>query len=150
MLVNLYFNSSEAYDSNKNLTQLSSLSDVHPVEGFDIETPVLKIGSVNQSTLNNVNYAYIPEFNRYYFVDPPTVVNNKIYMLSLRVDVLMSFKSAINNLVAIIARQENEYNLYLPDPEFKVYANTDKKTLKFSKVPFTKNANFLLTVSGGT
>lgn len=150
MLVNLYFNSSEAYDSNKNLTQLSSLSDVHPVEGFDIETPVLKIGSVNQSTLNNVNYAYIPEFNRYYFVDPPTVVNNKVYMLSLRVDVLMSFKSAINNLVAIIARQENEYNLYLPDPEFKVYANTDKKTLKFSKVPFTKNANFLLTVSGGT
>lgn len=150
MLVNLYFNSSEAYDSNKNLTQLSSLSDVHPVEGFDIERPVLKIGSVNQSTLNNVNYAYIPEFNRYYFVDPPTVVNNKVYMLSLRVDVLMSFKSAINNLVAIIARQENEYNLYLPDPEFKVYANTDKKTLKFSKVPFTKNANFLLTVSGGT
>lgn len=150
MLVNLYFNSSEAYDSNKNLTQLSSLSDVHPVEGFDIETPVLKIGSVNQSTLNNVNYAYIPEFNRYYFVDPPTVVNNKVYMLSLRVDVLMSFKSSINNLVAIIARQENEYNLYLPDPEFKVYANTDKKTLKFSKVPFTKNANFLLTVSGGT
>lgn len=150
MLVNLYFNSSEAYDSNKNLTQLSSLSDVHPVEGFDIEMPVLKIGSVNQSTLNNVNYAYIPEFNRYYFVDPPTVVNNKVYMLSLRVDVLMSFKSAINNLVAIIARQENEYNLYLPDPEFKVYANTDKKTLKFSKVPFTKNANFLLTVSGGT
>lgn len=150
MLVNLYFNSSEAYDSNKNLTQLSTLSDVHPVEGFDIETPVLKIGSVNQSTLNNVNYAYIPEFNRYYFVDPPTVVNNKVYMLSLRVDVLTSFKSAINNLVAIIARQENEYNLYLPDPEFKVYANTDKKTLKFSKVPFTKNANFLLTVSGGT
>lgn len=149
MTLELYYNASERNQLDKNIFPVTNL-DVHPVEGFSIEDPVLKIGSVDFSVLSNANYAYIPEYNRYYFIDPPTIANNKIFMLSLHVDVLMSFKSSIRNLVGIISRQENQYNLYLPDPEFKVYANTDKKTLKFSKSPFTKTANFLLTVSGGT
>lgn len=149
MTLELYYNASEGNQLDKNIFPVTNL-DVHPVEGFSIEDPVLRIGSVDFSVLSNANYAYIPEYNRYYFIDPPTIANNKIFMLSLHVDVLMSFKSSIRNLVGIISRQENQYNLYLPDPEFKVYANTDKKTLKFSKSPFTKTANFLLTVSGGT
>lgn len=149
MQVVLYNTSSDRATLNKSLTMISTLSNVHPVDALDTADPALKIGSVDISSLNSVNYAYIADYGRYYYVDAPIVQNNKVCALALHVDVLMSFKDAIENLTALVSRQEKNYNLYLPDPEFKVYANTDKKTLKFSNVPFTKTPNFLLTVSGG-
>lgn len=149
MQVLLYNTTSDAEHLDKDITIISELSSVHPVAPVDVMDPIINIGSLDINTLNSVNYAYIPEYGRYYYVDPPTVSNNKVSALSLHVDVLMSFSSSIKNLTGLIARQENQYNLYLPDPEFKVYANTDKKTIRFSNVPFTKTPNFLLTVSGG-
>lgn len=38
------------------------------------------------------NYAYIPAFNRFYFVEGVELVNNKQYIVSLSVDPLQSFK----------------------------------------------------------
>lgn len=151
MQVRLYTNNSESNALNKDIQLVTELLDTHPVDGLDVENPIIKVGSYPQHLmLSLVNYAWIPDLNRYYFVDPPTLINNQTLVLPMRVDVLMSFKNSIKSLTAIVSRQENQYNLYLPDPEFKVYANTDKKTLKFSRSPFTKSANFLLTVSGGT
>lgn len=150
MQVILYNNASDSEHVTKNITELTRLNDVHPVDVVDLMSPLIRIGSVSLDTLNNVNYAYIPDYGRYYYVDPPIASNNKVFALQLNVDVLMSFADEIKNLTAVIARQENNYNLYLQDPEFKVYANTEKKTIKFSKNPFTKSAQFLLTVSGGT
>lgn len=149
MEVILYYNASDRADVNKDITQVAILSNVHPVDGFNTMDPVLKIGSVNYGTLESANYAYITEYGRYYYVAPPVITNNNVYLLSLSEDVLMSFKDDILSLEALVSRQEKNYNLYLPDPEFKVYANTDKKTLAFNKRPFTKTPNFLLTVSGG-
>lgn len=150
MEVILYNTTSDATQVTKALTTIATLSNVHPVDAQDMQRPLLKIGSVDISSIKNVNFAYIPEYGRYYYVDAPVVQNNKVCALSLSVDVLMSFDSSIRNLTALVSRQEKNYNLYLPDPEFKVYANTDKKTLRFSNTPFTKTPNFLLTVSGGT
>lgn len=149
MQVILYNNSSDRNDINKNISQIATLDNVHPVDAFNTMNPALKIGSVDYSTLQNANYAYIPDYSRYYYIQPMIITNNKVCLLPLAEDVLMSFKDEILSLTALVGRQENNYNLYLPDPEFKVYANTDKKTLAFNKRPFTKTPNFLLTVSGG-
>lgn len=114
---------------------------------IDIMNPVILLeGNVN---LADYNYAYIDVLGRYYYISAVNAMPGNHFELIMHIDVLKTYAASIKNVVGVIARQENQYNLYLPDPEFKVYANTDKKTLKFSKNPFTKTANFLLTVSGG-
>lgn len=61
------------------------------------------------------NYAFIPEFNRYYFIDDIIVVNNKLADLVLTVDVLMTYKKGIYGLKCFVERNENKYNELLID-----------------------------------
>lgn len=145
----LYVTTSDKNEVNKSLSQVATFSNVHPIEPVDVEAPSFTLGSASFEQLRTCNYAYVPELHRYYYLEPATLANHGNVVVSLREDVLMSFADSIRSLTALVSRQENNFNLYLPDPEFKVYANTDKKTLKFSNVPFTKTPNFLLTVSGG-
>lgn len=56
------------------------------------------------------NYAYIPEFHRYYFVSNITIKNKTLYTLSLSCDELMSFKDYFLGLEALIDRNEFDYN----------------------------------------
>lgn len=56
------------------------------------------------------NYAYIPEFHRYYFVSNIAIKNKTLYTLSLACDELMSFKDYFLGLDALIDRNEFDYN----------------------------------------
>lgn len=69
----------------------------------DIQTPVETF---------NYNYCYVQELKRYYFIQTPVVSPNGIMTLPLVCDVLMSFKSAIENIVGTIGRRTNpqKYN----------------------------------------
>lgn len=70
------------------------------------------------------NYAYISLFNRYYFITDITSIRNNIWQLSLKCDVLESFKSSILSCNAILDRQEQDYNLYIPDEKVPVQSDT--------------------------
>ena len=50
------------------------------------------INDVEEGQLLEFNYAYIPQFNRYYFVSSVSTAATGLYVVSLVVDVLMSFK----------------------------------------------------------
>lgn len=63
----------------------------------------------------NTNYAYIPEFRRYYFISDIVVLYNNIYQISMQCDVLMSFKEEIKNLSGLISRNEFIYNEFIED-----------------------------------
>lgn len=69
----------------------------------DIQTPVETF---------NYNYCYVQELKRYYFIQTPVVSPNGIMTLPLVCDVLMSFKSTIENIVGTIGRRTNpqKYN----------------------------------------
>ena len=54
-----------------------------------------------------INYCYIPAFNRYYFIEDITCENTYIYTLTLKCDVLMTFKNDINDIYGIVDRAEN-------------------------------------------
>lgn len=58
-----------------------------------IESPVSIVGC---------NYCYIPDFARYYYVVDVKSIHNNLWVVTLRVDVLMSFKESILNTPAII------------------------------------------------
>lgn len=61
------------------------------------------------------NYAYIPEFGRYYYVGDPVAYRNNLISVPLSVDVLMSFKDAILANEAVIDKQDSNGNIYLND-----------------------------------
>lgn len=79
---------------------------------------ILNYDNVN---LKNVNYVYLSDKQRFYFVDgsPQLLTGNRI-LYNLKCDVRMSHKDIIKNLTATITRNENKYNQYLPDNEYKV------------------------------
>lgn len=81
------------------------------------------------------NYVYIPNFNRYYFIDNIVSLRNNVWTLSLSVDVLMSFKEQIKECDGFIARNEFEFNDYLIDNRRSTQINVVREVK-----PFTQSA----------
>lgn len=83
--------------------------DIKFKDKTDIVNPVVILSS---PTLILSNYAYIPDFNRYYFVDKIELFPNSIYHIALRCDVLESFKAEILASSGFINQQTNNVNKY--------------------------------------
>lgn len=75
------------------------------------------------------NYAYIPDFNRYYFITDITAVGRNLWMISMSVDVLMSYYDDIMDLSAFIARNQNEYDSFVVDDLANFKYNKDISTI---------------------
>lgn len=94
----------------------------------------------------NINYMTIPTFNRKYFIDDIKSVRNGLFEISAHVDVLTTYANEIKALECIIARQQNDWNLYLDDGSFKAYQN---RLITIKKFPTGFSANqFVLGVAG--
>lgn len=107
----------------------------------DITSPILILS--NDSVLSTDNYIYIPDFDRFYFIEN-IEKNGEIITLSLICDVLMSFKDEIKNCPLIAERSTNIFNGFIPDNErkFKNYDINEFKVLG----EFSELDNYLLGV----
>lgn len=99
-----------------------------------------------EGTLSNVNYMYIPEFHRYYFINDIESVRTNLWLVHAHCDVLKSFSNGILNCTGVIARQENEWNLYLNDSAFKSYCNPRLEICNFPNA-FT-GESYILALKG--
>ena len=61
------------------------------------------------------NYAYIANFGRYYFIEGQRILPGNQIELSLKVDVLMSWKTVINDSNVIAIRSTNRGHKMIPD-----------------------------------
>lgn len=93
----------------------------------------------------NYNYAYVPSFNRYYFINGITILTRTIAQLNLKVDVLESWKEDILHATAHITKKSNS-NLY--GAEIEKISMTDNETIELSS-PFSLQDYFILTISKG-
>ena len=141
----LYNNKSPNEKIGKNLTQLNSFS-VLLKEKTSVLNPVLIIES--SSDLYQANYLYIQELGRYYYINDIALLHDDIYEIHAHVDVLETYKSGIKNNRAVIARQQNLYNLYLNDQDFRTYNNDRIQVKKFSASDFEKTLTYVLVVNG--
>ena len=141
----LYNNKSPNEKIGKNLTQLNSFSVVLK-EKTSVLNPVLIIES--SSDLYQANYLYIQELGRYYYINDIALLHDDIYEIHAHVDVLETYKSGIKSNKAVIARQQNLYNLYLNDQDFRTYNNDRIQVKKFSDSDFEKTLTYVLVVNG--
>ena len=116
---------------------------------LSVENPVL-ILQYKSDIQSKVNYVYIPEYNRYYFVTDIINLTGGRYELHCKVDVLMSFKDYILNLSCIVDKQSSKdnANMYLDDGSFVVQSKEFVDTINFPR-GFNDNGEFILITAGG-
>jgi hypothetical protein len=134
-------------DSNNTINKTLSNETEYEIKlksEADIKTPVVVLHSDN---IILFNYAYIPEFHRYYFVDKIELFPNGIYNISLKVDVLESFKTDIANSSGLISKQTNINNYYNDSYESEIKKEVD---LYRSTVTFDLHVKekILVTIGG--
>lgn len=113
--VTLYQNNDDNRTIYKHPTLLTTLTcDVYdPCDRID---PILIVDrdSVDFKTLN---YMYIKEFGKFYFITNIEGNAAKKAIIHGHVDVLMSYQQSITNASMIASRSTNQYNWYLDDPQ---------------------------------
>ena len=144
MTLTLYTNTSEVNAVNKTITELADLTGTLREQSSIID-PVIIVTDCD-SYIASANYAYIPEFGRYYFINDVTSIRNNFLQLTMHVDVLYSFKDAILTNSAIIERNAHEYDLKLNDGLFQTQQNPRIEQYAFPS-GFT-DWNFVLAVAG--
>lgn len=97
---------------NKTVSEVTTIT-VTLKDNTDYITPVIRLSPSYIETA--FNYVYIPAFGRYYFLNGKGVLTGKLVEYTLRVDVLMSWKSTINDSIIIASRSTNNGNKLLPD-----------------------------------
>ena len=128
--------------------------DCKPYTDYNISAPNLLIVNATGAIANN-NYAYIADYQRYYYVDSVTVGRNGMYVVQLSVDVLMSYVDGIKNLSATISRQENIGINDIVDSLLPLQNRKELAVIAFESSECkigsagTGDYNFVLNVSGG-
>lgn len=102
---------------NKTLTDELIISDVKLKNPVNINNPILSLsskivyddgygGGWTYET-KDYNYAYIPAFERYYFIENITLQSNNINVLTLKVDVLKTYEQEILNSDLYVEKEIN-------------------------------------------
>lgn len=120
-LIDFMYNGEELNKINKSPTSRLALNGTLRDESSIVD-PVILIEYDGE--LTHVNYAHIPKFNRWYFITDITSVRTGLWRVAMHCDVLKTYAEGILASSGVIARQENQYNLYLDDYFFKCYQNS--------------------------
>lgn len=146
MKLKLYKNLSDKNHVDKSLQLMGEINGTLR-DDCSIINPVIKIEDFTGFDFANCNYAYIEEFERYYFINNISCIHD-LFELSMHVDVLSTYKVAIRSNTAVISRQENFYNLYLQDGIFKTEAFPHIQVKQFPDGFSKSDFNFIFCVAG--
>ena len=145
MDIKFYYTPDETNKINKTLNTETVLTGDLKQESSIIK-PVILIGASN---LIGFNYCYIPLFERYYFITDLVVVRKNLWRVSLRVDVLMSFKDDILECPIILSNtQTTEIENYLPGDVYKSTVKYKTDIINFSG-GLNDTGEYILITAGG-
>lgn len=131
MTCTLYTNKQDKATLKKTLKSGRGYAITFKDDNIDILNPTIIIAS-DISTLKSYNYVYLPNLNRYYFINGFTSLFGKRTELTLSVDVLMSWQSDILNLSVIADRSTNRGNRQMTDPLLPTLNKTNKSVYRLS------------------
>ncbi len=144
MTLHLYKTSSEPEKLDKSLSNDISMTGQLTNESSVINPVILVTTDTNIATYN---YAYIPDFGRYYYINNIVSVRNGLWRIELRVDVLMTYKAQIRANTGMIDRLEQTEQPYIADGRYTFDSYNEYYVQKFSK-GLSKNLQYILVVAG--
>ena len=147
MNITLCQNLSENNIINKSIIDVESITAV--IKGpISVETPVLLLQY--DSSLQDINYFKIPEFDRSYYITDVVDLTGGRYQITGKSDVLESFKNAILGLSAIVDKQQGTglSNIYLDDGSFVVENKEFNSVINYPN-GFNSSGEYILITAGG-
>ena len=96
-------------------------------DSYDRATPVI---TVRTNAPFDYNYCHFPVFGRYYFIDRVDVQSNDTYRLTLSVDVLHTFSTAILGSTGTVTQRDTP-NMYVNDRATKYDVRPQFQTVNF-------------------
>ena len=109
--------------------------------------PTIRIESADN--ISGYNYCYISEFGRYYYITDIVSVRTNCWVISLRCDVLMSYKDEIQSMNVILNNtQETGLSNYLASPNWVNLVKT-KTDIKVFPSGLSEQGEFILITAGG-
>lgn len=145
MHITLFKNESDNRVLNKTIKDSRVISGVLKDE-CSIVNPVFKISGIYPSYLNGYNYLLYGELNRFYYIDNIVYLNGGLIELHCTIDVLMSYKDKITELVALVERQESWYSPYLVDKGISINQGTLIKAINVGRVGDEEYANYITCI----
>lgn len=144
----------------KLLNKTGYLTEVVPggiTESFNIRQPssiIRPVITLSRDTVGSkgwagVNYAYIPSFKRYYFVNDITARHDGLMELSMEVDVLQTYYSQLLNIQFEIARSESVNSPFYIDTEKALMNRRVVKYAKIGEIRQSTGNKYVITVAGG-
>ena len=145
MEIELYYNQSDYRYINKNV-EFGEVINGTLKDATSIMSPVVVTDS---DAILRYNYVYIPEFRRYYEVTEVTSVRTGLWEVSMKCDVLMSFRGDIMRTQVIIDKQSQYVNAYLYIDD-GTYIAENKMFTSILNFPagFLDNPNIILITAG--
>lgn len=108
-------------------------------------TPIIMLS--NGTPLTEFNYAYLPEFNRYYYITDIVLESDFIYNIYLKVDVLMSWAHFISKAKGDVLKS-SAGNKYLDDGNFLQEVKGENETFYSDVVLPPMGETMLLSTYG--
>lgn len=145
-IISLFKTASENNRVVKTLTDEKQLSGELRNQ-TSVLNPSIRIESADN--ISTYNYAYISEFGRYYYITDIVSVRTNCWTVSLRCDVLMSYKDEIQGLNVILNNtQETGLSNYLASPNWVNLVKT-KTDIKVFPSGLSEQGEFILITAGG-
>ena len=105
---------------------------------------------IEASDLRSYDYAYIPEFDRYYFITEKTSYRTGLWIVDMEVDVLETYKNDIKNLHCIIeATEDYKGSNYLSNSDSWVTSVKAKTDIITFSSGLLNNGEYILITAGG-
>ena len=152
MNVILYNNKSDKRQLVKNIAEIKTISATAKGD-INIISPTLIIQNTD---MTNINYCYITELKRYYFLSNYTYITGQRIELHCSVDVLMSYSDDIKRLKVNVLRYEKIQPSYITDSRIPLFSSTKQRVIEFPDNifnlanPSADDKNFLLNIVGGS
>lgn len=164
MTIQLCNCSSDPRRINKAYTVIEEVT-ASPYGEITVTDPVFRLRRKGNE-LAGINYVYVPDWLRFYFVNDIKIASGDIMELSCHIDVLNSFKTAILDSRAICVRSERTdvgprnsgtaNGTFINDTKRPVYPEAIQTYYEFDSTVFnldeatSRSRNFVLNVAGGS
>lgn len=155
MVVTLYANTADErkLDKSGNLTVIANRDCIIKGAEMSITSPEIELATF--TGFANVNYAYIPDLHRYYFIRSCDVATGGKIVYRCECDVLMSYAVQIKSIFADVIRSETAGANDIPDNKMPFSSDKNVRTILLPSDVFmlgradNNSLTYILNISGG-